>query len=415
METENNILLITDNSLVSDLIKDKLLLLRNIDNFSSIKHEFAFTALKKEKPCIVFYYLDKSKKREKDFLNFINKVHQNQEFNRCQIIPVFSKQNDDILCSAFEHGVSDFLNIKSTDTEFTVRVIWALQKKEKIRQTETQKEILEKLKIIEKESGFYTKDFIKDLLKNKTKKTTGSFAVLAPDVNTRNSLSPAHLASIIKKNIRSTDIAGFSNDFKVYLWFEQTKAKDTTNIFSKIKKDLPKNCSISAGIVEIDGGDFEEAENQANKFLSKALLKGNSFLVARTTVKKANLFSRAEKKDVIKNFKLFKQAFHKKIECIVEPLFYQTQKRNEEKLFKTNIQYKTEENNCYFMLQHEDKKSLFELSYPGYTKINIDITHEKDYENTDSKRFSMDISDITTQKLSTLLEDFIIEFQKLNY
>ena len=66
------------------------------------------------------------------------------------------------------------------------------------------------------------------------------------------------------------------------------------------------------------------------------------------------------------------------------------------------------------MLQHEDKKSLFELSYPGYTKINIDITHEKDYENTDSKRFSMDISDITTQKLSTLLEDFIIEFQKLN-
>ena len=55
------------------------------------------------------------------------------------VIPVFSKQNDDMLCTAFEHGISDFLNVKSTDTEFTLRVIWALQKKEMLRNIETKK------------------------------------------------------------------------------------------------------------------------------------------------------------------------------------------------------------------------------------------------------------------------------------
>lgn len=414
MSTENNILLITDNSIVSDLIKNKLLLLRNIDNFSAAKYEKAFSIIKKEKPCIIFYYLDKGKKRETDFINFINKMHQNSDLAECQIIPVFSKQNDDMLCTAFEHGISDFLNVKSTDTEFTLRVIWALQKKEMLRNIETKKNILAQLDIIDIENGLYTKNYINKILKTKSEKTKGAFAAVAPDVNTRNILSPAHLASIIKKNIRATDIVGFSNDFKLYLWFEKTKAKDTTTIFSKIKNELPKNCTISAGIVEMNETPFEEAEKQANKFLAKALLKGNSFLVARSSTNK-QIKSIEHQKPQIKNFKLFKQAFHKKIECIVAPLFYQTQKRIEEKLFKTNIQYKTEENNCYFMLENEERKSIFELTYPGYTKINIDISHEQEFENISNKRLSLDISEITTSKLGGLLEDFINEFQNKSY
>ena len=410
MNTENNILLVTDNSIVSDLIKNKLLLLRNIDKFSAAKYEKAFSVIKKEKPCIVFYYLDKGKKRETEFINFINKIHQNEDLIQCQIIPVFSKQNDDMLCNAFELGISDFINIKSTDTEFTLRVLWALQKKEMQKNIETKKQILAQLDIVDTENGLYTKNYINKIIKTKSEHAKGAFAAVAPDVNTRNILSPKHLASIIKKNIRATDIIGFSNDFKLYLWLDKTKAKDTTTIFSKIKNELPKNCTISAGIVEINDTPFEEAEKQANKFLAKALLKGNSFLVARTHPVSETVTPK-QQKPIIKNFKLFKQAFHKKIECIVAPLFYQTQKRIEEKLFKTSIQYKTEENECYFMLENEEKKSIFELSYPGYTKINIDISHEKEYENISNKRLSLDISEMTTTKLGALLDCFIKEFQ----
>ena len=413
MNTENNILLITDNSIVSDLIKNKLLLLRNIDNFSAAKYENAFSVIKKEKPCIVFYYIDKGKKRESEFLNFINKVSQNPDFSQCQIIPIFSKTNDELLCSAFEHGISDFLNIKSSDTEFTLRVLWALQKKELERNLETKKNILAQLNIVDKENDLYTKDYINKIIKTKSENGKGALAVVAPDVNTRSILSPAHLASIIKKNIRATDVIGFANDFKLYLWFEKTKAKDTTTIFSKIKNELPKNCTISAGIVELNNSSFEEAEQQANKFLAKALLKGNSYLVARSTPV-SKLAPKKHQKPIIKNFKLFKLAFHKKIEYIVAPLFYQTQKRIEEKLFKTTIQYKTEENDCYFLLENEKLKSIFELTYPGYTKINIDITHGKEYENISNKRLSLDISEMTTTKLGNLLDEFINEFQNLS-
>ena len=259
MNTENNILLITDNSIVSDLIKNKLLLLRNIDKFSAAKYENAFSVIKKEKPCIVFYYIDKGKKRESEFLNFINKVSQNPDFSQCQIIPIFSKTNDELLCSAFEHGISDFLNIKSSDTEFTLRVLWALQKKELERNLETKKNILAQLNIVDKENDLYTKDYINKIIKTKSENGKGALAVVAPDVNTRSILSPAHLASIIKKNIRATDVIGFANDFKLYLWFEKTKAKDTTTIFSKIKNELPKNCTISAGIVELNNSSFEES------------------------------------------------------------------------------------------------------------------------------------------------------------
>ena len=402
MNSQNNILLISDNKNFSEKIGSKILLLRNIDNFIAINYDLCLSEIQKTKPCVIFFHFDNN---EKELFSFLDSIDKN-----ISVILIFKKIDEDILCSAYEKGISDFLTEKSSDSEYTVRVLWALQKQQIFKNIETKQNILAQLDIIDYENGLYTKNYINKILKEKSKKNYGSFAAVAPDINTRNKLSPSLLASIIKKNIRSTDIIGFAGDFKLYLWFEKTRAKQTSSVFKKIKKELPPDCTISAGIVEIEDINFENAEEIANKFLSKALLKGNCFLIEKDGEQVSNQVP--VEKVTVKNFKQFKKDFHKNIDKILSPLFFQTQKRVEEKFFETKVEQNLTENDGHFSLKSEFCESYFAVTYPGYTKLNIDIIHKKAGYEDFSKRICLNLDDVTYEKISSVLDEFIITYQK---
>lgn len=400
---KNNIILICNDEKISEEIKNKILLLRNKDNFFQIKEENCFEIIKEKKPVLILYHCPIN---NESFLDITNKVKQNQELKDCSIIAVFDEIDENILCTAFEKGLTDFLLTSSTDSEYTIRTIWCLQKREISYESESKKEILSQLKILDKKNHVYTENYTYTILKEESKKEWGTFVVLAPDINVRSKISPDSLMGIIKRNVRSCDILGFASDFKIYLWFKQTEKDNVLKVLEKIKKVLTSNFTISAGYIETKNIAFDKAEEMANNALSKALLKGNSFIYAKEPKKKEiNL-------DVnVKNFKVHKENLIKKLENILSPLFYQTQKRIEEKLFESKVTQVVEEEKSFFKLENEKGTSVFTVSCPGYTKINIEIIHDIKDSDLKAEKLFVDKEEISEEKIEYLLDSFIKNFQ----
>ena len=114
-----------------------------------------------------------------------------------------------------------------------------------------------------------------------------------------------------------------------------------------------------------------------------------------------------------KNFNSFKQNFLKKYESEVSPVFYRTQKIIEEKLFKTSVNQKIDENESVFSLTNENCKSTFRVTYPAYAAINIDITHDNGFE-TRRRKTSFGLKELDGDRIGAVLDDFIKEFQTLS-
>lgn len=86
------------------------------------------------------------------------------------------------------------------------------------------------------------------------------------------------------------------------------------------------------------------------------------------------------------------------------------QKAYEEKLFDTEIEQYTNEEQCVFNLKNKKQKSSLRIIYPGFAKIVIYITHEG-LESPDNKEITMPLTKITQKELIKIAEDFIKEFK----
>lgn len=409
---KNSIVLITDNEDIAPKIEDKILLLRDNDSFERIPSINCFENIKNIKPVTIFYHLTIEQTENNDeidkFLNFIQKLRQTDELKTTSIILLFDQINEEVLSSSFEYGINDFLQTNSTPSEFTIRTIWGLQKQEKTAEEKNTKDILSQLKIIDKNNNVYTENYTFTILKKESKKNWGTFVTIAPDINIRNQLSPQVLMKSIKKIIRTSDILGYATDFKIYLWFSTTKKENVEKILQKIRENLAPDFSISAGYIETKNIPFDTAEEIANRALTKALLKGNTFIYATEEDKK---IPKVEERTI--NFKHHKKNLTKKITSILTPLFYQIQKIQEEKLFETKITQKVTEEESIFRLENTKGKSFVNINYSGFTKINIEIIHNIKEKDLKAEKLFIEAENFSEKKIENILNNFIKEFKTL--
>lgn len=389
----NNIVLITENFRLAQKIKSKLVLLRNNDNIDIVEPEDCIAEIREKKPSVVFFHL--SKFNEEEFFDFLLKTKQSDDLKNISIILLYDFFNEDILCSAFELGISDFISTKTTETELTVRTIWALQKQEKITDLQNKIDILKDLKIIDKQSEIFTEEYTTSKIKEEMTKNNGSFVVVAPDINIRNKISPNLIIKTIKKSIRKNDIIGFAADFKFYLWLKNATKEHVLTILRKIQKNLSLDFSISAGFMETKNNDFNKVVKLTNEALSKALLKGHSFVCAEENNRKQD--NTIKKKT-------------NSIEEILSPLFYQYQKRYEEKLFETKIKQLVSKEKSFFKLENEKGQSSFILTNDTDLKIEI-LQNIVDME-IKAEKISFDKNKTNVEQIESFLISFIKDFQK---
>ena len=412
---KNCVILITDNGNITQKIKKSLLLLRENDSFESIRIKNCFDTIKDKKPSIIFYHYAENKNFEEnykinqiDFVqNLLAKIKQNPFLKNTAIILLYEQIDEESLCTFFESGITDFLPTYSTETELTIRTIWCLQKRELLNNCQNKIDILSQLNIIDKKNNVFTENYTHKILKEESEKTWGTFVSLAPDINIRSKIAPSALMNAIKSIVRTNDILGYASNFKIYLWFRETKQNDVLSILKKLKKLLSENFPICAGYIELHDIGFDTAEEIANRALSKALLNGNTFICAKESDKKEK-----DEDDIITNYKQYKDNFSKKLESLLSPLFFQTQKRMEEKLFQTKITQNVNKEKSVFSLETENIKGVFWVSYSGFTKIKIQQKIQINNEAVSQKKLFFESEDLTDKKIENILNKFIEEFKE---
>ena len=114
------------------------------------------------------------------------------------------------------------------------------------------------------------------------------------------------------------------------------------------------------------------------------------------------------------NFKLFRQEFGRKIEQIISPVFFQIQQKYDGKFNGIKLEHGCGEGYGTFYIKGKYSFSCLRITSPGFSKINIDITYQKNSDNIDTKRISLEPEELEAGLLEDLLEQFITDYTRSN-
>lgn len=412
MPVESNIILITNDENVAQVLEPKLVLLREIDNILPATYSEAIEKVKSVCPEVILIYCSKEKEA---CLKLIKEIKSIDEIKGISILLILEEYNQDFILSAFDENITDYLNINADDAEILIRTIWCIKKSSLTNTIKKQKSLLEDLSVIDKNTGFYNNEHCDKIFENELKNLQkhdfeGILMLVSASEESKTKLNPLHLAKSIKNSTRESDVIVHANANRFYVLLTETNLKGAFCVWDKIKRNVGEAYTLNAGISVIGDKSFETIKSE----LLNALVESNSTKRDLVIVSDEDKNSSEDWLDKInttqKNFKLFKQAFNKKLEKVITPVFFQVQKLYEEKLFEIQIEQYSNSALSSFVLKKDEQMSELKITYPGFSKINIDIIHQG-LDSPENKRISLDLTELDESRLTQILEDFIKEFK----
>lgn len=412
MPVESNIILITNDENVAQVLEPKLVLLREIDNILPATYSEAVEKVKSVCPEVILIYCSKEKE---ECLKLIKEIKSVEEIKGISILLILEEYNQDFILSAFDENITDYLNINADDAEILIRTIWCIKKSSLVNTIKKQKSLLEDLSVIDKNTGFYNNEHCDKIFENELKNLQkhdfeGILMLVSASEESKIKLNPLHLAKSIKNSTRESDVIVHANANRFYVLLTETNLKGAFCVWDKIKRNVGEAYTLNAGISVIGEKSFEIIKSE----LLNALVESNSTKRDLVIVSDEDKNSSEDWLDKInttqRNFKLFKQAFNKKLEKVITPVFFQVQKLYEEKLFEIQIEQYSNSALSSFVLKKDEQMSELKITYPGFSKINIDIIHQG-LDSPENKRISLDLTELDESRLTQILEDFIKEFK----
>lgn len=411
MSAESNIILITNTKNIVDILKPKLVLLREIDDILTTNYSNAIDKIQEIVPDVILIYCSTEKD---ECLQLIKTIKYNERTKNISVILLVDEYEQDFILNAYDELVDDYLSVNADDAEILMRTIWGLKKTVNMTSITKQKSLLESLSIIDKNTGFYTNEYCGKIFENEFKNLEknnddGILMLISASEESKTKLNLLQLAKAIKTSIRTSDVAVHSTANRFFVLLRETQLKGAFTVWDKIKRAVGEQYTINAGISSVSGKTFADLQTELVNALVEAT-STNQDLVIVSDEEKAETNDWLDKINPQKNFKLFKQAFNKKLEKVITPIFFQMQKMYEDKLFKTQIEQYSNETLSAFILKSEDKLSELKITYPGFSKINIDVIHQG-LDSPENKRINLDLTELDETKLTTILEEFIAEFK----
>ncbi|MBR2431179.1 hypothetical protein IKB17_06945, partial [bacterium] len=328
-------------------------------------------------------------------------------------IPVLvSAYNDDLdfKNNCYKSGAFDFITLLTSDSEFQARLVPALTVASIFEKNRIYKELLIKKNILDRNNDVF-KDYdcllIEQLENIKSKTLKATFGAISPNEKTKFHIHSNIMETVILNNLRKTDILMNFAPNKYFLILFDIDSNEAYNIWNKISNQIPQK--LYAGFVNITNQTKEELINKAlselhfaiNKDKNIAEIKNNPVLSLSNTQFTSSSYT---------NFKLFRQEFCKKIEQVITPVFYQIQQKYSNKLSGVTLNHGIGDGYGNFYIKNKNSNSSFKITSPGFSKINIDITYQKDNDNIDAKRITLEPEELEDGLLTDLLEQFIREY-----
>lgn len=412
MSAESNIILITNQESVTNILKTKLILLREIDNILTTPYSSAIQNIKKVIPDIVLIYCSENKE---ECLELIRTIKSDEEIKNISILLIVNDYEQDFILSAYDENITDYTTLKADDAEILMRTIWCLKKNMLVTTITKQERLFEKLGVIDSATGFYSNEYSEKIFENefvalKKLKSEGILMLVSASEESKTRLNPLELAKAINKSIRNSDVVVHGSANRFYILLSEIYMKGAFCVWEKIKQIIGNEYTLKAGVSVVGDKSFQELKIELLNALIEAESTKQDLVIVNQEEKPASDDWLDKINSTQKNFKLFKQAFTKKLDKVITPVFYQMQKLYEEKLFKTKIEQSSTSTLSTFILRKADNTSELKITYPGFSKINIDIIHQG-LDSPENKRLSLDLADLDESKLTKILENFIQEFK----
>lgn len=416
MPSESNIILITNDNKVAQVLEPKLVLLREVDNILLTKYSDAIEDIKKELPDVVLLYCAKEKE---DCLELIKQIKADEEIKKISILLVVDSYDQDFILSAYDENIADYILLNADDAEILMRTIWCIKKRLLVNTIQKQHNLLEELAVIDKTTGFYTNKFCDKIFNNEFKNlrvvpdSDAILMLISASEESKTRLSPVQLAKSIKSSTRNSDVVVHGSANRFYLLLPETNLKGAFCVWEKIKRNIGESYTLNAGLGVVGEKSFEDLKGELLNALVEASSTNQDLVIVSEESESNSSGDWLEKiNSTQKNFKLFKQAFNKKLEKVIAPIFFQIQKAYEEKLFETKIEQYSNSTLSSFILKKENQTSELKITYPGFSKINIDVIHQG-LDSPENKRISLDLTELDETRLTNILEDFIKEFKSI--
>ena len=381
MADVNTVVIASDRQELINQVSQKLVLLRNFDKIKSCTIEEAQNMLEELNPNVMILHCDNNNPR---VIGLIKKLRAQAEYRNLPILLINENCSRETVIEAFDSGISDILFMPIIDYELLIRVIWCLQKNELNLNIESRNAFLASLEIVEADTGVYTQKYCDEFLKNEiahSQKHSQKACILlvAPDKKYLEDKDIKEFVTTVKSSIRLNDSVVLKDDRQFYIYLQKTKLNGAYSVFERINNNLGTEYGASAGVIEVQGQEFEEIKASLETALEKASENTNSLIVASefyakeepaTTaidLKRPNKLPEEQEEIVLdsdldfdidvdididerpsggilgkksqstydkNSIKLFNQAYVRKLKVVVNPVF-----KKYEKFLKTKLQY----------------------------------------------------------------------------
>lgn len=414
MSAESNVILITNDTGVVNILKPKLVLLREIDNILTAPFSDALKTVKKYLPEVVLLFCSGESEQE-ECINIIKSIKSDSSIKNTSVLLVIKDFNQDFILNAYDENVTDFLALDSDDAEVLMRTIWGFKKNTLMKDIEKQHNLLEKMGVINSLTGFYTHDFSEKIFENefvnlKKSKSDAAFLLLSAAEENKIDLTTEVFAQAIKNSTRNSDVVVHALSNRFYVLLPETNLKGMFRVLEKIKQNLGEGFKINAGVSFVGDKPFEQVQKELLNALTEAVSTNQEVVIVTEEEKHSSVDWLDKINSTQKNFKLFKQAFAKKLDKVIAPVFFQMQKLYEEKLYNTQIEQYSNSTLSVFILKKGKNVSELKITYPGFSKINVDLIHQG-LDSPENRRINLDLTELDEVRLTQILEEFIQEFK----
>lgn len=393
----NKIVLISEDADFFDYIRTKLELRKSDELFT-----FAFDSIPEKlhllKTAVLIVNSENAKEKTLDLLTML----------KGSPVVIFAFNEDEIFRrKCFRAGAFDFIPLLISDTDFRARMLPLFSVSTLLEKNQQYRDVLVKNGILSDDNEIFV-DYNYILDKELEDINAGAkkavFVAISPNEKSKFLMKPSLVEAVILNNIRRNDILMNYAANKYFLLLFDLDLSSAQKLWKKIASELPNE--IYAGFCQISNQKRQQLINEVLNKLHEAI---NHDKITNQQIISSN-FSVID--NIGSNFKMFRQEFGRKIEQVVTPVFYQVQQKYSGKLSGVTLEQGSGE--CYgsFYIKGKQASSSFRISAPGFSKINIDITYQKDSESVDAKRISLEPEELEAGLLEDLLEQFILEYKR---
>lgn len=397
----NKIVLISDDADFFEYIITKLEL-RKTDELFSFNFDNILENLHHIKTSLVIINSEGASEKTLELLKLLK--------NTPIIVCAYNNDDDNFRKQCYRAGAVDFLTLLTPDSEFRARLIPALTISDLLKKNETYRDILVQKNVLTTNSEVYI-DYneILDTQINKIRNESikAVFIAISPNEKNKFLIQPNLIETTILNNIRINDVLMNYAPNKYFLIMFDTDIKSAEKHWNKILLQFPEK--IYAGFCNITNQSRQQLINEVLNKLHLAINNDkNETFLAHSTI---NALNSGEINTTYNNFKAFKQQFEKKLQNVITPVFYHIQQKYSNKFMGITIQHDINNGYGNFVIKNGVIICSFKITSPGFSKINIDITFQKNSDNIDAKRITLDPEELEAGLLEDLLEQFILEYK----